>query len=127
MKRSTIALLSIIMVLAVLSGCGRKSGKPDRMSEAYYQFGLKVLEITDEYLSMSASARDVYYRLDDLEKNAGLPEAFGTGMTGDSTVSTSVSLLMVRLNGVSLTADYNDVLESRNSLAEKLNEPAFGK
>lgn len=123
MKKTLALVLCIVLILGILAGCGGKSGKPDNMSEAYYQFGLRVLEITDNYLSMKTDARTAYNSIDDLKENADLPESFGSDTYADSVVETSVSLLTVRLNA----GDYDGILETRNSLAEKLNEPAFGK
>lgn len=123
MKKISERLLPIIMlcacIISLFVGC---SGKPSGMSEAYYNYGKRALEIVDGYLDLKKTASEAYDELKELDRiEETLQEPTGV----DSSVSVYVLCLNVDLLSVSSgygTADYDDVLEGRNNLAKTIGE-----
>lgn len=118
-------IVPFILILAlVLTGCSK--GKPNDISEAHYKYGLKALEIVDEYLDFNITAKNAREKIDALTNESdSLPktEFKSPDHAKNSGVEHEVTMLSYELlkidNG---SGTYDDLLEQRNELAELLNE-----
>ena len=123
MKRITSILLCTVLIFSCLAGCGKKeTGKPDALSTAYYVYAKQAIEIIDEYLTFSCSAKTAYNNLEDLENRASLPDTTSDLDTyKDLIVKSHVTIAQMKL----IKPDYDEVLKVRDELAADINEPAF--
>ena len=116
----------LFSTITFLSGCG--GGKPNDVSDQHYQYALKAIEIADGYLDFDLTADEAYAEISELEeRKEDLPD----GKVGDKTyvkdfsIESNVSILSSALLRGYLDLDiniYNDVLESRNTLAKAIGE-----
>jgi|GEM_PF-4968654 len=118
-------IVPFILILAlVLTGCGK--GKPNDISEAHYKYGLKALEIADEYLDFNTTAKIARIKIEALTKEKdSLPktEFKSPDHAKNTSVESKVTLLSYDLLQIDTgSGSYDDLLKRRNELAEILNE-----
>ena len=127
--------LSLILVISMLLLCSACSGgKPDDITEAHYEYGLKVLEITDKYLTGELSAAATSDELNDFteENRYKLPSG---GLYDDmiesypvyielrlETTAITEESITASLQGDELQDQLMSILELRNIVAGYLNE-----
>lgn len=118
------SFLVMLLILVLLSGCAGK--KPDDISEAHYKYGLKALEIVDNYLDFESTAKEAHTEMQKLIKEReGLPETDikNPHHAKNTAVESQISTLSAQLLWLDLDrGSYDTLLEKRNDLAEKLNE-----
>ncbi len=126
MKKFICILLSLVLTLG-LSACG---GKPSTMSEEMYNAGKNALKIVDDYIDNEIDYDTAFRKLNNTEeliddiyekcekKDNGLPM-----LANESKVMYLTSLMQVALYKENYgSGTYTELLESRNDLAEVLNE-----
>ena len=114
----------VLVMALVLTGCSE--GKPSNISEAHYKYGLKALEIVDEYLDFNITAKNAREKIDALTNESdSLPktEFKSPDHAKNFGVESGVTLLSYELLKIDTgSGSYDDLLEQRNELAELLNE-----
>lgn len=121
MKRIFLVVCCVLLMLS-LFGCGAKYKD---ISPQHVEYTKKAIEIADKYLDYDYTAKEAYYELKDITNRENeLPDVpdDDPGKTQNLVVETSVTLLQVRLLGAwgddATYEDYQEILESRNDLAE---------
>ena len=112
LKNAILTFISLSLIL-MLSACN--FSKPVDMSDQAYTAGVKVLEITDNYLDFEISREEAHEQISELS------ERFSTDDTDtiDSTlVDTYLSSLSLKLQ---IKSDDSEILDTRNKLANILN------
>lgn len=133
MKKTT-TLLTIILILALLlAGCGSGS-KPDDTSDKMYELGVAALEAADEFLDgsldgdealkrIAAASTSASYQYEKEKEETGSETLFGTEYSNDYYIWSYIGFLESKLSRkVDGVGTSNDVIETRNTLAEHLNE-----
>ena len=128
-----LVLITTALCLVLVTGCGSRS-KPDNTSDRMYGLGLTALEIIDEYLDgkislenamdrFSVTSDDIDDQYDNSLREAGVEVLVGTDYANDSFINHYAGMLdyslMKRSQG---NGTDSEILEFRNSLAEKLNK-----
>lgn len=121
MKR-IIPIIAIFLLLC--SACGSRGGAD--LSDAHYNYGVKAVEIADEYLDFSISAEEAHNKIAELSGSKDiLPDTeYGDSQhAGNSSIEHDVTMLSHELLMI-WTGDgsYDDLLDIRNSLAETVGE-----
>ncbi len=112
--------------LFVFSYCN--APQKSAMSNQHYQYGLKVLEIVDQYLDYDISAEDAYNQLGEvIQRDDSLPDAeYGSNESLGNLKVESEAIFMhshlLDLKYESTTEDYESLLQSRNELAGVLGK-----
>ena len=104
-----------MMLLVGLVGCASSSGKgekPSGVSEEVYNHGVLVLKIADSYLDGELTAGEVDEKMYELKIVVNKED-------GDQEVRDIIKQLWKNMTSTLKTDE--DVLESRNELANKLN------
>ena len=124
MKRQILTILSVILLI-FLCGC---ESKPGDISEQHYNYGIKALEIADQYLDYKMTADEAASALNELLKREDeLPETeFGdTNHANNYHVEINTYLICRNIERQSYSADtetFNSIKETRNSIARALGE-----
>lgn len=122
--RKVVAMICIIGCIFICA-C---SSVPNGMSEQHYQYGLKVLEIIDQYLDYDISAEEAYQRITDTEKRSNeLPNSdFGDDDNeGNFDIEfnvTMTSYAMMKVMHDPTQDNYKELLSQRNKLASCLGK-----
>jgi len=127
MNRKSLFIVILILASLTLHACGQgKEQKPENISEAHYNYGLKALEIVDSYLDFDSTSEEAQEKMDALIKEQGnLPETEfkDANHLKNSNVEHHITMLSYSLSKVSYgKGTYDDVLSKRNDLAKVLNE-----
>ena len=118
------AILAATVVLITAVALVISLGKPYDVSEQYYQYALRAMEIADQYLDYEITATEASILLDTLTaRESELPDT----PTRDASFSNDRSIVRT-VNSLSrsislakyfpTSEDYDNVLEDRNELAE---------
>ena len=135
MRKKGCTILSMLLCIVMISGCGSR-GKPSNLSEESYELGVYAVEAIDDYLDGKEPLDSTRDMLDELHVMAeAVPESsdFLTSVN-DSSVSTKILLADTTLftisyniekgNRVEARIEEDKLLEERNDLAKKLNMKA---
>jgi len=115
-----VCILIVALIYTLVSGFTDKNKKPENMSEAVYNIGIQILEVTDEFIDGKIDLREAKDSLDELYERVNDREQ----SVYDSGVATSTLGIQIDLTGYSIGhTNITDIIESRNKLAEKLNCP----
>ncbi len=122
-KRISIVLL-ITLFIFLLTSCGEKI--PDGISEEAYEYGLKVVETTEDFLSADITVREARDKLDVLSDSMS---ALDSEEFEEQILSTNVSTLHTQFvlaalhdssQGSVPSEDIKEIQNSLNSIKEDL-------
>lgn len=117
LQSKIISLILVLCIITSLVGCG--NSKPKDVSTGNYNIAKKVIEISDKYIDMDMSYDDVRDQFDDLKSR------IEDGSTTDLLVSTYITALSLSISSNHRGSNtLDDVIESRNKLAESIGEKA---
>jgi len=119
MKKLFCIVLLVGLVVA-LGGCG---GSSSAASERNINIATRAVEIADEFLDASISARDAHDRIGELADIDTTRIGDMDVDTANTVLSSNLLLLHISLSAVAwedTIENYDTVLENRNSLAERI-------
>lgn len=124
MKRHISSIIATLLLIS-LCGCGNSI---NNISEQHYNYGMKALEIIDQYLDYKTTADDAASALNELLKREDeLPETeFGDNDHANNYhVEINTYLICREIERQSYSADaetFESIKEMRNSIASALGE-----
>ena len=124
---------AILVVAAILLFGGQSKGKPDDISSQHYQYALKAIEYVDQYLDYEISVYEAYNLLKDLESQSALPETEHGDATYYKNYVVEFNVWVIQTDLFRMYSDsildssdstdyYDEILESRNEIAEMVGE-----
>jgi len=117
-----ICVVIVIFLFLSLLACSNYGERPENVREGVYRLGLEAISIADDYLDFRLTARNAIVKLDDLNSRF---DEFSDLTSEEMTVSSHLWFTSLALSYVTWgIGTYEDVLERRNNLAERLNERA---
>lgn len=131
MKRLFLATL-VLVVMFVVNGCSSGTYEYE-ISEDIQKLGVAAVEAADDFLDgkidgdealkrLKESRDSAEFRIDDKKEELKVDSLVNTEYSDDSLVETNISTLYMEVYfKTSGTGIEKDIIESRNSLAEKLN------
>lgn len=121
-----VVLLLVIVLAAGAVGCGEKKPKiPEGMNESVYNYGVRAVEIADEFLDFKITKNEAEQKFKDLQTmENNLPNPQGENAVSEralrSRVISNTSILYSDIRGFYDTVDLDAVEASRNKLAKLL-------
>ena len=120
---------AFILVLAILlsfTGCSG-SGKPDDMNEEVYKQGLIVIDVCDDYIDGKISDDNALIEIEKAYNRIEKYKDDENSSVTDYVTCVHISLMIIAFDLISINEksyyeNKNEILESRNILAERLNE-----
>lgn len=122
-----IVVLLLVIILAVGAvGCGDKKPKiPEGMNESVYNYGVRAVEIADEFLDFKITKSEAEQKFKDLQTmEDNLPNSQGENAVSEralrSRVISNTSILYSGIRGFYDNVDLDAVKANRNKLAKLL-------
>ncbi len=110
--------ITLLSTTAFLFGCGG-GGKPGDVSEKYYNYGLKALEIIDSYLDYEISTEEAYSKLNDLtDRKRSLGDYVHDKDLHVVIYVSSAELEVSEIERGVWSASLDELIEDRNNIAE---------
>ena len=124
---------AVLVIAAVLLFGEHSKGKPDDISSQHYQYALKAIEYVDQYLDYEISVYEAYTLLNELKYQSALPETEHGDATYYKNYVVEFNVWGIKndlfrmysdsiLDSSDSTDYYDEILESRNEIAEIVGE-----
>ena len=118
MKKICLVIFVVSALVITISGC--TDDRPANVREGVYLLGLEVLAVTDEYLDMQIAPSEARNRIDGLNRRF---DDFTDRTQEENSIRAGARQLTRCLDTLIVgIGTYEDILDSRNRLAERLNK-----
>lgn len=116
---TTVGIVAIILITIVCVITFNKNSKPKGMSKEVFNLGISALKITDEFLDGKITSDEIDSSLENIQKQLDNIEDTDAVIMSSTIFNLNTDIFL--LDGFA-SGGYDDVLESRNDLANELNQ-----